>query len=67
LHLAEDLVSRRDARIGADQQLLEIFPDLVVDPGPIEEARDVAEPALARPFERLLGLLVGLFGALEDT
>jgi len=67
LHVAEDLVRRGDAGVGADEQLLQLLPDLVVDLAPVEQVRDVAEPALAGAFERLLGLLVRLPGALEDT
>jgi hypothetical protein len=50
-----------DAGIGADEELFEILPDLIVDAAPVEEAGDVAEPALAGALERLLGLFVGLF------
>jgi len=60
-------VRRRDAGVRADQQLLELFPQLVIDLAALEQAGDVAEPALARAFERVLGLLVGLLRALEDA
>jgi hypothetical protein len=56
-----------NAGIGADEELLEFLPDLVVDLAPVEEARDVAEPALAGALERLLGLLVRLSGTPEDA
>jgi hypothetical protein len=67
LEVAEDLLGGDDARIGADEELFELVPDLVVDLAAVEEDGDVAEPALAGAFESLFGLLVGLFGALEDT
>jgi len=49
-----------DAGVGADEEFFELLPDLVIDLASIEEARDVAEPALAGAFERLLGLFVRL-------
>ena len=67
LDRAQDLLRRRDAGVGADQQLFELVPDLVVDLAAVEDAGDVAEPALAGAFERLFGLLVGLLRALEDA
>ena len=39
----------------------------VVDLATIEEARDVAEPALSRALEGLLRFLIGFFRALENT
>jgi hypothetical protein len=67
LHFAKNLLRRRDARVSADQQLFELVPDLIIDLRPVEKPRDVAEPALARALERLLGPLVGLLGAFEDA
>jgi hypothetical protein len=58
---------RRYAGISADEQLFQLFPDFVVELRAVEEAGDVAEPALPRALEGLFGLLVGLFGALEDA
>jgi len=60
-------VRRRDAGVGADQEFLEFLPELVVDLPAVKEAGDAAEPAFPRPFQRVLGLFVGLLGALEDT
>jgi hypothetical protein len=67
LHVAEDLLRRRDAGVRADQQLLEIIPYLIVDFRPVEQPGDAAEPTLARALEGLFGLLVGLLGAFEDA
>jgi hypothetical protein len=67
LHFAQDFVRRRDAGVGADQELLQLIPHRIVDLAPIEDAGDAAEPAFARLIERLFGLLVGLFRALEDA
>ena len=67
LDVAEDLLRRRDAGVGAEQHLLELVPQLVIDLAAVEEAGDAAEPALAGALERSLGLLVGFLGALEDA
>jgi hypothetical protein len=67
LDIAEDFLRRGDARVGANEQLFELLPDLVVDLATVEEAGDAAEPALAGAFEGLFGLLVGLSGAFEDA
>jgi len=60
-------VRRRDAGVRADQQLFQLLPDLVIDLAAVEEPGDAAEPPLAGAFERVFGLLVGLFRALEDA
>jgi len=60
-------VRRRYAGVGADQQLLELFPDLFIDFAAVEQAGDVAEPPLAGAFECLFGLLVGLLRAAENA
>jgi hypothetical protein len=67
LHFAQDFLRRRHSGVRADQELFEFLPELVIDLRPIEEPRDVAEPALPRTLKRLLGLLVRFLGALEDA
>jgi hypothetical protein len=60
-------VRRRNASVRTDEQLLQLLPDLVIELRAVEDAGDIAEPALARALERLFGLLAGLPGALEDA
>jgi hypothetical protein len=50
LNVGEDLLGGVDAGVGADEELFELFPDLVVDFGAVEEAGDVGEPTLAGSF-----------------
>jgi hypothetical protein len=38
LHVAEDFLRCRDARVGADQQFFKVLPDLVVDLAACEQA-----------------------------
>jgi hypothetical protein len=67
LQVSEDLLCGYDAGVGADQELFEIFPGLVVDLSAIEEPGDIAEPPFAGTLQRLLGLLVSFLRALEDA
>jgi hypothetical protein len=67
LHIGEDFLRGRNARVRADQQLFELVPDLVIDLRAVEETGDAGEPAFPRAFERLIGLVVGFLGALEDA
>ena len=56
LHVFEHLLGGRDAGVGADEQLFELFPEGVIDACAFEEGGEVGEPGLAGAFESLLGL-----------
>jgi hypothetical protein len=59
----QDRLSRRDADVRADQQLLQLLPERLVDaPAAVEQPGDLAEEAAPRPFQHLLRLLLKLLG-----
>jgi hypothetical protein len=62
LHIIEDLLRRLHADVRADQQLLELLPQRVVDAAALEEPGDLPEPALARALQRLVRAVAGGFG-----
>jgi hypothetical protein len=52
LETRQDVLSRADTDVGADEQLLQLEPEVVVDAGALEEAGDAAEPGATRPLQR---------------
>ena len=63
----QHLLGRGDADVGADEQLLQLQPELLVEGGAIEEAGDAAEPGATGALEGLFRLLLGLRGAAKET
>jgi hypothetical protein len=59
-HVVEDLLRGGNAGVGANEDLLQLLPQLVVDAAAVEDAGDAPEPALASAFERLVGALLQL-------
>jgi hypothetical protein len=49
--VGEDILRGRHARVGADEQLLQLEPELLVDAGALEEAGDAAEPGATGALE----------------
>ena len=61
-HAVEHLLRGGDADVRADEELLQLLPELVVDAAAVEEAGDLAKPAFAGALERLVGALLQLLG-----
>ncbi len=55
----EDLLGGVDADVGAEQDFLELVPELIVDFAAIEDAGNAAEPASFGARDGGLGLLLG--------
>jgi hypothetical protein len=56
LDLAENLMGRRDARVGSDEQLFELFPKGVVDLAAFEDAGEMREPGPTGTLDGVFGL-----------
>jgi hypothetical protein len=72
----QHLLRGGDAGVGADEELLQLQPQLLVEGRAVEEAGDAAEPGAAGALEGfgrelsrtgLFGLLLGLRGAAKET
>jgi hypothetical protein len=56
-----------DAGVGADEQLFQLQPELLVEGRAVEEAGDAAKPGAAGALEGLLRLFFSLRGAAEEA
>jgi hypothetical protein len=56
---------RGDTDVGSDEQLLELFPELIVDAGALEESGYAAEPGASGAVEGGGGLFFSLWRASE--
>jgi len=74
--MVQHFLGSGDAGIGADEELLQLQPELLVKGRAVEEAGDAAKPGAAGALEGfgrelnrtgLLGLLLGLRGAAKET
>jgi hypothetical protein len=65
-HPVEHRLRRLEAGVGAEQDLLELEPEVLVDAAAVEDAGDAAEPAAAGTAERLLRLGLDLLRPLFE-
>jgi hypothetical protein len=74
--MVQHLLGGGDAGVGADEQLLQLQPELLIEGRAVEEVSDVAEPGAAGALKRfgrelsrtdLFALLPGLRGAAKEA
>jgi hypothetical protein len=65
--MVQHLLGGSDAGVSADEQLLQLQPELLVEGRAVEEAGDAAEPGATGALEGLFRLLLGLGSAAKET